>query len=114
MVYIIIALIAAVLTGVLTLFDNSLLGELYDVVFRCDQYLTTVTGVEFFSVLLPISSSIGMSLIILKFLKKAFDIYGLWTDGDPDADPLLLLTNFIKAVAAALIFQWVYDIFIDV
>jgi hypothetical protein len=32
----------------------------------------------------------------LKFLKKGFETYVLWTEGDADADPLLLLTNFLK------------------
>ncbi len=91
-----------------------MLNELYKLVFDCDEYLTTVTGVNFFSVLTPIACGIGMSLIILKFLKKAFDIYVLWTDGDPDADPMLLLTNFVRAIATSLIFLWLYEIFVNV
>lgn len=40
--------------------------------------------------------------------------YVLWTDGDPDADPFLLLTNFVRAVGTALIFQWLYGLFVDI
>ena len=69
---------------------------------------------EFFGLIMPISYGVGISLIILKFLKKAFDIYVLWTDGDPDADPFLLLTNFVRAVGTALIFQWLYGLFVDI
>lgn len=115
MTFIIISLIVALLGGIVTLFFSSeMVGELYTTVFDCGQYLTTVSGVEFFSLLMPVSYGFGISLIILKFLKKAFDIYVLWTDGDPDADPFLLLTNFVRAVGTALIFQWLYQIFVDI
>ncbi len=114
MTIVIIALIAAILIGLTPFFSSPMLGELYTTVFDCGKYLTTVTGIEFFSLLMPITYGIGLSLIILKFLKKAFDIYVLWTDGDPDADPFLLLTNFIRAVGTALVFQWLYGIFVDV
>ncbi len=114
MTIVIIALIAAILIGLTPFFSSPMLGELYTTVFDCGKYLTTVTGIEFFSLLMPITYGIGLSLIILKFLKKAFDIYVLWTDGDPDADPFLLLTNFIRAVGTALVFQWLYGIFVDI
>lgn len=115
MTFIIISLIVALLGGIVTLFFSSeMVGELYTTVFDCGQYLTTVSGVEFFSLLMPVSYGFGISLIILKFLKKAFDIYVLWTDGDPDTDPFLLLTNFVRAVGTALIFQWLYQIFVDI
>ena len=78
MTFIIISLIVALLGGIVTLFFSSeMVGELYTTVFDCGQYLTTVSGVEFFSLLMPVSYGFGISLIILKFLKKAFDIYGL-------------------------------------
>lgn len=115
MTFILITLIAALLTGVVTLFFSSeMVGELYVTVFDCGKYLTTITGVEFFNLLMPTTYGIGLSLIVLKFLKKAFDIYVLWTDGDPDADPFLLLTNFVRAVGTALVFQWVYGLFVDI
>ena len=115
MTIILIILITAVLSGIVTLFfSNEMLVGLYDVVFNPGTALAMITGVEFFSLLMPVSYGFGISLIILKFLKKAFDIYVLWTDGDPDADPFLLLTNFVRAVGTALIFQWLYQIFVDI
>lgn len=115
MTVIIVILITALLTGIISLFFTSeLLTSLYDIVFDCGQTLSTFTGVSFFGLIMPITYGVGISLIILKFLKKAFDIYVLWTDGDPDADPFLLLTNFIRAVGTALIFQWLYRIFVDI
>ena len=115
MTIILIILITAVLSGIVTLFfSNEMLVGLYDVVFNPGAALAAITGVEFFSLIMPITYGVGISLIILKFLKKAFDIYVLWTDGDPDADPFLLLTNFVRAVGTALIFQWLYQIFVDI
>lgn len=115
MTIILIILITAVLSGIVTLFfSNEMLVGLYDVVFNPGAALAMITGVEFFSLLMPVSYGFVISLIILKFLKKAFDIYVLWTDGDPDADPFLLLTNFVRAVGTALIFQWLYQIFVDI
>lgn len=115
MTVIIVILITALLTGIISLFFTSeLLTSLYDIAFDCGQTLSTFTGVSFFGLIMPITYGVGISLIILKFLKKAFDIYVLWTDGDPDADPFLLLTNFIRAVGTALIFQWLYRIFVDI
>ncbi len=37
----------------------------------------------------------GVSLIILKFLKRA-ETYVLWSDGDADEEPIALLTNFFQ------------------
>lgn len=59
---------------------------------------------------------LGMAvyMIILKFLKKGFETYVLWTDGDPDADPLLLTTNFFKALAIAMAFPVLYGYLADI
>ena len=105
----------AILGGLVSVFANdAMLNGLYTIVFDCGQFLTNSTGVNFFSVLMPITYGVGMSLIILKFLKKMFDVYVLWTDGDPDSDPMLLMMNFVRAIGTALIFQWLYGLFVDI
>lgn len=115
MTFIIITLVVAILGGLVSTFANdAMLNGLYTIVFDCGQFLTNSTGVNFFSVLMPITYGVGISLIILKFLKKMFDVYVLWTDGDPDADPMLLMMNFVRAVGTALIFQWLYGLFVDI
>lgn len=115
MVFLLTILIGALISGIIAMLTSTnMIGELYTTVFDCGQYLTTVTGAQFFTDLMPITYGLGISLIILKFLKKAFDVYVLWTDGDPDADPFLLLANFVRAVGTALIFQWVYGLFVDI
>lgn len=83
--------------------------QLIPVVFEADKtlsaYLTTASSTIY---------NIGISLMILKFLKKGFEIYVMGTDGDPDMDPLQLVTNFIKAIAVAIGFRPIYDIFIQI
>ena len=58
----------------------------------------------------------GISLIVLKFLKKGFDTYVVWSD-DAASDPMQLMTNFIKALVVALSFSvfydWMYDILLE-
>lgn len=93
--------------------NETMLNGLYDIVFHGDITMAQSTGANFFTTVTGIAFTFAMSLMVLKFLKKGFDIYVLWTDGDPDADPMLLLINFVRAVATALIFRWVYDIFVD-
>lgn len=45
---------------------------------------------------------------MLKFLKKGFEQYILWTEGDADTEPLILLTGFFKALAIAVSFPTLY------
>ena len=114
MTFIIITLCVALISGIITTFMNeTMLNGLYDIVFHGDITMAQSTGANFFTTVTGIAFTFAMSLMVLKFLKKGFDIYVLWTDGDPDADPMLLLINFVRAVATALLFRWVYDIFVD-
>ncbi len=46
---------------------------------------------------------------MLKFLKKGFEQYILWTEGDVDADPILMLTGFFKSLAIAVSFPTLYS-----
>lgn len=57
--------------------------------------------------------SFAMILIILKFLKKGFDIYIAWTD-DPAADPIVLVTNLLKALVIALSFPLLYELLTNI
>ena len=110
MTFIIISLIVAIVGGIVTcFFQDDMIDSLYDTVF-VQSNLGNV-GTIFDSVG-EVVYGIALSLITLKFLKKAFEIYVLWTDGDPDADPMLLLTNYIKAIAGAIITKWVYEQFV--
>lgn len=61
--------------------------------------------------------SFAFYLIILKFIKKLLDVYALQTDGDPNADIVVLLTNFCKAIVIAMTFtilwSWLFQVVYD-
>lgn len=73
MTFILIILIGAILSGIVSLFFSSeMLVGLYDVVFNSGITMQTITGVEFFGLIMPISYGVGISLIILKLLYRSY------------------------------------------
>jgi len=56
---------------------------------------------------------IGLALITLKFLKKGFDIYVGWIDGDKDNDVSHLILNYIRAIVTVFSFSFIYTILVD-
>lgn len=113
---ILVLLIAALLNGAVAYID-SLLTDIMPLTLYAEKYMSTLTGVNLFQTLFNIVFGFGVSLIVLKFLKKGFDTYILWTDGDADEEPISLLTNFFRAMAVAVCFptlyQWMSDIIQD-
>ena len=108
MAYIITLLIVAILNGCLVFIDEMLEGIL-PLSLHAEEYMSMVSGVQMFSDLYNVVFGFGVSLIILKFLKKGFETYVLWTDGDADEEPIALLTNFFKAMAVAVAFPTLYS-----
>ncbi len=107
MEFIIAALIVALLNGAIAYIDGMLEG-IVPLTLYAEQYMTELAGVDLAQTLFDIIFGFGVSLIILKFLKKGFETYVLWTDGDADEEPLSLLTNFFKAMAVAVSFPTIY------
>jgi hypothetical protein len=95
---------------------DAMLNSLIPMSFYAEQYMFTAIGGHTidFSGLYNLFFGFGVSLIVLKFLKKGFDVYVGWNDGDPDLDPLSLVTNFLRAMVAALCFPILYDALISV
>jgi len=87
--------------------------NLSNIVLYPEKEMSTM-GFEGFEDIMKIFLSFGISLIILKFLKKGFETYALGTDGDPDSEPVVLLENFIRAMAIALCFPIMYDFFANI
>ncbi|OZV13525.1 hypothetical protein CIW83_02980 [Tissierella sp. P1] len=110
---IIMLLIQEFLEGLFDNISNTLLTNLAEISFYPENTLSSV-GFSGFNSLFDVFLSAGISLIIIKFLKKGFEIYVLWTDGDADADPLLLLTNFARAIVVALTFPIMYGWLVEV
>lgn len=109
MEYILVLLIVALLNGAIAYIDT-LLTNIVPLTLYADQYMTTLAGVNIVEELFNILFGFGVSLIILKFLKKGFETYVIWTDGDADEEPISLLTNFFKAMAVAICFPTIYGL----
>lgn len=58
-------------------------------------------------------SAAGFALLTLGFAWKGFQTYILYTDGDPEADPLQLLTLYCKGVAVIFGFDIILKKFIE-
>jgi len=67
-----------------------------------------------FADLYTVFFSFSVVLIVVKFLKKGFDIYVGWDAGDPDADPLGLVVNFLRALITAIGFPVLYNLLVNV
>lgn len=102
-----VMLIAGILSGCLA-YVNSLLNDLVPIALHAEKYMDTLIGTNGFTEVFNIFLAFGISLIVLKFLKKGFEQYVLWTEGDADADPLVFLTGFFKALAISVSFPTLY------
>ncbi len=58
-------------------------------------------------------SAVAVTLIILKFLWKGFQIYILWRDGDAESSPMDLVTGTVQAVVAGIAFPYLYNVLAD-
>lgn len=105
---ILIALISAILSTALN-YVNNVLSTIVPIALHAEKYMTTLLGNTGFQATFDVLFNFGISLIVLKFLKRAFDSYVLWQDGDPDSDPLNLVTKFLRAIVIAVSFPTLYD-----
>ena len=87
-----------------------------DTCFNAEYALTHTLGVQVISLdnLKMLIFSFALSLIILKFIKKGFDIYILWTEGEADTPPLTFIIYFLKAVVVLLASTILYDWLVSV
>lgn len=106
--YILVLLIVALLNGAIAYIDT-LLTDIVPMALYAEKFMSTLAGVDLFQSLFNIIFGFGISLIVLKFLKKGFETYVLWSDGDADEEPIALLTNFFKAMTVAVCFPTLYE-----
>lgn len=95
---------------------NTAFNGLIDMCFRGEEYLSSNFGTQVISFdgIKTLILSLAISLIVLKFLKKGFDMYIMWTDGESDTPPLTFIVYFIRAIVVAISFSVLYDWLIDV
>lgn len=89
MEYILVLLIVALLNGAIAYIDGLMEG-IIPLTLYAEQYMSTLAGVDLFQSLFDIVFGFGVSLIVLKFLKKGFETYVLWSDGDADEEPIAM------------------------
>ena len=95
---------------------NSAFNGLMNTCFNAEYELTHMLGTQVISLesLKTLIFSFALSLIILKFIKKGFDIYILWTEGEADTPPLTFVVYFIRAIVVLLCSPILYDWLVDV
>lgn len=69
--------------------------------FRVDEFITETTNSSVTASILSVFNFVGINLLVLLFVKKGFETYILYTDGDAESDPIGLLTLFVKALVVA-------------
>jgi len=84
------------------------LDKLFEMVFYIANYMGDTTGITLFTNLETLFYSLGIWLLIIKFLKKGFETYVVGTEGDPDSDPMAFLFQFMKALILMLSFPFLY------
>lgn len=90
---------------------NSAFNSLMNTCFNAEYELTHILGHQVISLesLKTLIFLFALSLIILKFLKKGFDIYILWTEGEADTPPLTFVVYFIRAIVTLICSMLLYD-----
>jgi len=104
---ILVILIVAVLNGCLVYVDSMLEG-IVPLALNAENYMENVAGTSIVTSLTTVIFGFGVSLIILKFVKKGFDTYVLWNGSDAEEEPYFLVINFVKALAVAICFPVIY------
>lgn len=112
-------LIIALITSIIGSADvviNSVFNSLINVCFNAEEGLTHILGVQVleFTLLKLVILAVAILLIMLLFLKKGFEMYILWTEGDTDTPISSYVINFARALVTAISFTFLYDLGIDI
>ena len=59
-------------------------------------------------------AALSLGIAIMLFLKKGFEIYILWNDGDSNLDPVVFLASFIKMTVVIVWFSSAYGYGVEV
>ena len=104
---ILVILIIAILNGSLVFIDGMLEG-IVPMALHAERYMSGISGTNIATTLTQVMMGFGVSLIVLKFIKKGFDTYVLWNGSDAEEEPYFLVINFVKALAVAICFPVIY------
>lgn len=100
--------LADLLNDVFRSFDGALLKMLRDMLKVEDLLDGIITAATIHDVYTFIYGA-AVSLVVVKFLIKGFQIYILWRDGDADSSPQEMLVGAVQAAVVMVGFPVVYD-----
>lgn len=103
---ILFAFFSELLLGFLETFKtyiNNIFSTMYDLT---EKYLN-------FDQINKYTVGIGIGLVSVYAIKQGIDVYVLHTEGDPDADPLELITRIAQSVAVIVCGEWCIDFLIE-
>lgn len=95
-------------------FSEGMIKSIAQNVFKLQAQLDLILGSDFFSQISVFFTSIAISIMILKVMKKGFETYILWIDGDPDESPEYLVRNLVIALVILITFLPVFDMVVDI
>lgn len=94
--------------------SEELVKSVSSTVFQLEKYIQEPFKMTFFSDITRLFYSLAISILIFKFVKKGFNTYVLWRDGDPDESPSLLFTNFVFALVVLFSFSPFFDLVVNI
>ncbi len=109
----ILGIIVLLLNSALDYMDNMLVGIVPTALYA-EVAMTKYLNVDVIGHLFNYFYGIGVSLILLKFIYKGLNVYVFWDGGDPDTDPMIFLTGFVKAMVIAISFPTLYKWLADI
>lgn len=109
-----VAWLLNLIIGSLTPYVNIMIGSLTEYGLRLGKYIDDWTNTSLCETLQQVFTTFGLSFLTLAFLKKGFEEYVTYTDGDPDSDPFQLLTLYFKAIAIIAATPILIEFFTDI
>ncbi|MBR3255892.1 MAG: hypothetical protein IKF97_06780 [Clostridia bacterium] len=110
-----VKLITNVVNQAENLFNDFLISTM-DTAFFSEKGMQSYIGggnIDFNSIY-NVIFSFGITLIILKFLKKGIETYILWQSGEATNSVFPLVVKFVQAIVIAISFPYIYKLGIDV
>lgn len=114
-------LVLGAIAALLSLFGEVILGWAMELLSKISNYSLnigdtidsfTVDG-DLISTLSGLMFNVGMAFLLLNFVYRGLQTYILYTDGDPDADPIGFLTLYCKAVVVICTYDYIFQMFSD-
>lgn len=99
--------------AVLASIQNNL-SNLAENAYKVDSLINITTDTTVTTSIMTVFSTVGINLLILVFIKKGFETYVLYTDGDAESDPINMLTLFVKALFVAMMGNTILNWFAEI